>query len=115
MDLPARFYSSGMTVRLGFGLATAIRPQILVMDEWFLAGDSSFIAKARARLERLVSSAEILVLSSHLEHIVLEWATRCLWLENGTVRQDGPARGVLEAYLGRRVDKPAHTEPVSTS
>ncbi len=46
-------------------MATAIRPQILLMDEWFLAGDANFMDKARARLEALVQTAEILVLSSH--------------------------------------------------
>ncbi len=47
MDLPVRIYSSGMIVRLGFALATAIRPQVLLMDEWFLAGDAAFMEKAR--------------------------------------------------------------------
>ena len=47
LDLPVRIYSSGMVVRLGFALATAIQPQILLMDEWFLAGDAEFMEKAR--------------------------------------------------------------------
>ena len=65
LDLPMRFYSSGMIVRLGFALATAIRPQVLLMDEWFLAGDAAFMEKAKTRLEDMVRGAEILVLSSH--------------------------------------------------
>jgi lipopolysaccharide transport system ATP-binding protein len=63
IDLPVRIYSSGMVVRLGFAMATAIRPQILLMDEWFLAGDAEFVEKAKARLEDMVRGAEILVLS----------------------------------------------------
>jgi lipopolysaccharide transport system ATP-binding protein len=101
MDLPVRFYSSGMVVRLAFALATAIKPQILMMDEWFLAGDANFLDKARQRMETLVRGAEILVLSSHMEGIMLEWATRIIWLDQGRVREDGPAREVLEHYLGR--------------
>ena len=66
LDLPVRIYSSGMLVRLGFALATAIRPQILLMDEWFLAGDAAFMERARGRLEDMVRGAEILVLSSHM-------------------------------------------------
>ncbi len=54
-----------MTVRLGFALATAIRPEVLLMDEWFLAGDAAFMEKASIRLESVVNQAEILVLSSH--------------------------------------------------
>jgi lipopolysaccharide transport system ATP-binding protein len=101
LELPVRFYSSGMGIRLAFAMATAIKPQILLMDEWFLAGDAAFMDKARARLETLVRKAEILVLSSHLEHIVTEWATRVIWLDHGRVREDGPAREVLAHYLGR--------------
>src|SRR5664279_1310297 len=51
IDLPIRIYSAGMSIRLGFALATAIRPRILLMDEWFLAGDAGFMEKARHRLE----------------------------------------------------------------
>ncbi len=65
LDLPVRIYSAGMVVRLGFALATAIKPQILLMDEWFLAGDATFMDKARHRLEEMVRGADILVLSSH--------------------------------------------------
>ena len=54
LELPVRTYSSGMIIRLGFALATAIRPQILLMDEWILAGDASFLDKARRRLEGMV-------------------------------------------------------------
>ena len=100
MELPLRFYSSGMAVRLAFAIATAIRPQVLLMDEWLMAGDAKFLDKARARLEALVRTAEILVLSSHMEGIVLEWATRVIWLDHGKVRQDGPAREVMSDYLG---------------
>jgi lipopolysaccharide transport system ATP-binding protein len=88
-----------MIVRLGFALATAIRPQILLMDEWFLAGDASFMEKARARLEELVRGADILVLSSHSLDIVRTWCTRVIWLEQGVIRADGPADEVVDRYL----------------
>jgi lipopolysaccharide transport system ATP-binding protein len=106
IDLPVRIYSSGMVVRLGFGLATAIRPQILLMDEWFLAGDAVFMEKARLRLEDLVRGAEILVLSSHAEQVVLQWCSRVIWMDKGRVRADGPAEDVVAQYMGR--DPAAH-------
>ena len=106
MDLPVRIYSSGMVVRLGFALATAIRPQILLMDEWFLAGDSDFMEKARARLEDVVRGAEILVLSTHQPSIVQTWCTRAIWLDKGEIRADGPPDAVLESYLGHPVPEP---------
>ncbi len=112
MDLPMRIYSSGMVVRLGFALATAIRPQILLMDEWFLAGDADFLEKAKARLEEMVRGAEILVLSSHQDAIIRDWCTRVLWMHQGQIRADGPADEVLAQYHGLH-HLPAHeTVPV---
>jgi lipopolysaccharide transport system ATP-binding protein len=100
IDLPMRIYSAGMAVRLGFALATAIRPRILLMDEWFLAGDAGFMEKARQRLEDMVRAADILVLSTHNNAIVREWCTRVLWLEKGRIVADGPAGEVLDRYAG---------------
>ena len=100
LDLPVRIYSSGMIVRLGFALATAVQPQVLLMDEWFLAGDAGFMEKARVRLENLVRGVEILVLSSHVTDVVLQWCTRALWMDQGRVRADGPPVEVLSEYLG---------------
>lgn len=103
LDLPLRTYSSGMVVRLGFALATAIKPEILLMDEWFMAGDSDFMEKAQARLADMVRGAQVLVLSSHMAGIVQTWCTRVLWLDQGRVRDDGPPEQVLERYLGHPV------------
>lgn len=99
IDLPVRLYSSGMAVRLGFALATAPRPQILLMDEWFLAGDQHFQDKAEARLTDLVAHADIMIVTSHSMPILRRWCTRILWMEHGRVRMDGPASIVIDTYL----------------
>jgi lipopolysaccharide transport system ATP-binding protein len=103
LDLPMRTYSSGMVVRLGFALATAIHPQVLLMDEWFLAGDAAFMDKARARLENLVQGVDILVLSTHAPAVVEEWCTRVIWLDQGRIREDGEPKTVLAHYLGKEL------------
>ena len=108
LDLPVRIYSAGMVVRLGFALATAIKPQILLMDEWFLAGDAAFMEKARLRLEEMVRGADILVLSSHQTAVIRNWCTRVLWLDQGHIVADGPADDVMAQYLG---SVPEHTIP----
>lgn len=100
IDLPVRIYSTGMGVRLGFALATAMRPQILLMDEWILAGDAEFLERARVRLETMVRGAEILVLSTHQTGIVSDWCTRVLWLDQGRIRMDGPPAEILAKYSG---------------
>jgi lipopolysaccharide transport system ATP-binding protein len=99
LDLPMRFYSAGMIVRLGFALATAIRPEVLLMDEWVLAGDAAFIDKATARLEAMVREAEILVLSSHSAPVILDWSTRVIRMHQGRVVDDGAPAEVMERYL----------------
>ncbi len=108
LDMPVRTYSSGMVVRLGFALATSIRPQVLLMDEWFLAGDAGFMLKARSRLEELVQQAEILVISTHQPDVIAAWCTRVLWLDQGAIRMQGTPDVVLPAYLGHPI-KPAET------
>ena len=100
MELPVRLYSSGMVVRLGFALATAVIPQVLLMDEWFMAGDMRFISKAMSRLENVVRGAEIMVLSSHQDIAVRNWCNRVIWLDHGRVKADGPAAQVLDEYAG---------------
>ncbi len=105
IDLPVRIYSAGMVVRLGFALATAIRPRILLMDEWFLAGDAAFMDKARARLEDMVRGADILVLSTHSDTVIREWCTRVIWLEKGRVRADGPVAEIMDLYEARAADQ----------
>jgi lipopolysaccharide transport system ATP-binding protein len=106
LDLPVRIYSAGMVVRLGFALATAIKPQILLMDEWFLAGDAVFMDKARHRLEAMVRGADILVLSSHQTSIIRNWCTRVLWLDQGQIVGDGPTEDILSRYLGSVPEQP---------
>ncbi len=113
LELPVRFYSAGMTVRLAFGMATAMKPQVLLMDEWFLAGDASFMDKAKARLESLVYGAEMLVLSTHSESIVMTWATRVIWVDQGRVREDGPPQEVMRRYLGRNPETEKPTTNVA--
>lgn len=99
LDLPVRNYSSGMTIRLAFAMATAFPPEILLMDEWILAGDAVFMEKAKKRVEGMVRHADILVLASHSPSILIEWCNRLLWIENGQIRGDGDPMSILEQYL----------------
>jgi len=97
LDVPVRTYSAGMSVRLSFAMATVMDPQVLLMDEWFMAGDSDFMAKAREKLEGLVRKADILVLATHDMGIVREWCTRVIRLEGGRIIADGTVAEVLGA------------------
>ncbi len=96
-DVPIRTYSAGMGVRLAFALATAMQPQVLLMDEWFLAGDAAFMAKAEERLARLVGGADILVIATHDFGVVRRWCNRAIRMEGGVIIADGPAEEILAA------------------
>ena len=95
LDMPIRGYSAGMNVRLAFAMATAMTPEILLMDEWFLAGDAEFMQKAEERLARLVTDAEILLIATHDMKIVRKWCTRAIRLEGGRIAADGTVDEVL--------------------
>ncbi len=100
LDLPVRTYSSGMNMRLAFAVATAIRPDILIMDEWLSVGDEEFQQKAEKRLIELVNSSKILFIASHNRHLLEKVCTRILWLEGGRLKADGEPKGILPAYFG---------------
>lgn len=105
IDLPVKTYSSGMNLRLGFGLITAIDPQILLMDEWFMTGDEGFMLKATHRLENIVKKSQILIISTHSPQILIKWCNRIIWLEQGFLKMDGTPQEVLPVYLNKPVDK----------
>ncbi|CAI3952086.1 ABC transporter ATP-binding protein [Commensalibacter communis] len=98
IELPIKIYSSGMLMRLGFGLSTSIVPNILLMDEWFMAGDSNFQEKARNRLVSIVDKADILVLTTHSLSILQQWCNRLIWLKAGQIIADGPTDIILDQY-----------------
>lgn len=96
LDVPIRSYSAGMTIRLSFAMATAMAPEVLLMDEWLSAGDAEFMAKAQARLERLVTDAEVLVIATHDLNIARAWCTRAIRLDAGRIVADGKLNDVLD-------------------
>lgn len=98
IDLPVRTYSSGMMMRLSLGVATALEPDILLMDEWLMAGDAQFMEKARARLAGFVERARIMVLASHSEQIIREWCNKALLLRAGSVVAFGSVDDVFSQY-----------------
>lgn len=85
LSMPVKTYSSGMSVRLSFGIATAIVPDILLVDEVVGVGDAQFIEKAQQRLNTLIESSNILVLASHSEDIIKKFCNKILWLEQGSI------------------------------
>lgn len=98
LDQPFKTYSLGMQARLMFATATAIRPDILIVDEVLGAGDAYFIAKSKQRVERLVQSGCTMLLVSHSMQQVLELCDEAVWLDQGRIRMRGEAFLVVKAY-----------------
>ena len=98
IDNPINTYSQGMAMRLSFSVATAIQPDILLLDEWVGAGDRVFREKAHKRLLSLVEQSSGLVLASHNAHLVRLHCNKAIWLERGKIRLNGPVEDVLEAF-----------------
>jgi ABC-type polysaccharide/polyol phosphate transport system ATPase subunit len=98
MDMPVRTYSSGMMVRLCFAVATAVRPQILLMDEWIGAGDAAFFAKAQQRMKDFLSATSILTLASHSLPLLQEWCNRAVLLDHGRITAMGSVEEVAAFY-----------------
>ena len=88
LHLPLRTYSSGMGLRLAFGISTSVEADILIMDEWLSVGDADFSKKAEARLDYLVSKASILVIASHSPDLIDRLCNRKVHLEHGCVISD---------------------------
>ncbi|MFT8779616.1 ABC transporter ATP-binding protein [Acetobacter orientalis] len=100
LDLPMRTYSSGMAMRLGFGVSTAIQPDIILMDEMIAVGDVRFAEKARTRLHKIMDNAGILVISSHSSETLRQYCDRAIWLKEGQVLADGPLEDILKEAHG---------------
>ena len=99
LNMPVKYYSSGMFVRLAFSTSTAFMPDILLLDEVFAAGDAGFIDKAMRRMKDMVNVAKILVMVTHNMETALEICDRCIWMDRGQVRMDGATEEVVQAYL----------------
>ena len=98
-DLPLKYYSSGMYVRLAFAIATEIDPDILLIDESLNAGDAAFVAKAKARIRGLMDRSNVVIVVSHDLDALREICTRGIWMHQGRVAADGPIDDVIDRYL----------------
>lgn len=98
LDQPFKTYSLGMQARLMFAAATAIKPDILIVDEVLGAGDAYFVAKSKLRVQRMIDAGCTMLLVSHSMQQVLELCDEAIWLEQGSVKMRGESLVVVKAY-----------------
>lgn len=101
LDMPIKNYSSGMSARLGFAIATVVRPDILICDEVLSVGDYAFQQKCEKRMNDMRANGTTLLYVSHSMDSVLNICDHALWLDKGVVRMLGDAEPVAKAYIRR--------------
>jgi ABC-type polysaccharide/polyol phosphate transport system ATPase subunit len=85
-------------MRLAFSLATALHPDILILDEVFAAGDIGFVERARVRMSKMVEDANILLMVSHDMDLVRELSNRVIWINGGVIMEDGNPSEVINSF-----------------
>jgi len=108
MDQPIKQYSSGMIVRLGFAVATALSPDLLITDEVLAVGDESFQKKCDAWIEAYLARGGALLLCTHSMYHVQKMCRTALWLKEGRVECYGPAAEISARYLDYHEQKSAN-------
>lgn len=93
-------FSSGMYARLGFSIATTVKPEILIVDEILSVGDYKFQKKCEKRIDELMSGGTTVLLVSHSKDTIERFCNRVAWLENGSLVEIGPAQDICRKYEG---------------
>jgi ABC-type polysaccharide/polyol phosphate transport system ATPase subunit len=112
IDRQVKFYSSGMQMRLGFGVAAFLEPHVLLVDEVLAVGDAAFQQKCLERMGAVLAQGTTLVFVSHDLAAVEATCERGVWLHNGVIRGDGPTRQVLAAYR-QAIEEYAESTPAA--
>lgn len=98
IDAPLRTFSTGMVARLGFSVATAWEPDILVLDEVLAVGDEAFQAKCHERINSFRENGATVLLVSHNTHVVREICQRVAWIDQGAIQGIGVPEEIVERY-----------------
>jgi lipopolysaccharide transport system ATP-binding protein len=115
IDRPVKTYSSGMAVRLAFSLATAVEPDVLIIDEALAVGDQHFQKKCVERIDSFRRNGCTILFCSHSQYHVRQVCNAALWLDGGDARLMGPTEMVLAAYEThvRLLDSKQAVEPAT--
>jgi len=100
IDTPVKFYSSGMSVRLGFAIAAHLDPEILIIDEALAVGDVAFQQKCIEKMRNTARSGKTVLFVSHSMNIIEDLCDRVMYLKNGQVQEIGNPGKVMDTYLG---------------
>lgn len=98
LDVPMKNYSSGMVARIGFAVATLVKPDILIADEILAVGDFLFQEKCEKRIKNLMGQGTTVILVSHDITQIRRLCTKVVWIEKGNLKMIGDTEEICEAY-----------------
>lgn len=112
LDSPVKNFSSGMRARLGFAIATIVKPDILIVDEVLAVGDYKFQQKCTQRMKELLSHGTTLLFVSHSIQQVRNLCDHAIWLDKGSVRMLGEVDAVCDAYMSEQTPTTENHQPI---
>ncbi len=98
VDVPVKNFSSGMYARLGFSIATEVKPDILIVDEVLAVGDYKFQEKCESRIENMIKKGTTVIMVSHSIETIKKMCNKVLWLENGKLKKIGNSKEICQQY-----------------
>ncbi len=99
LDTPVKHYSSGMYMRLAFAVAAHLEPEILLVDEVLAVGDAAFQKKCLGKMNDVAQGGRTVVFVSHNMGAINALCTSAIWIDKGSIREQGPAQTVVQHYL----------------
>lgn len=105
IDAPLRTYSSGMVARLGFAVATAWEPEILILDEVLSVGDEAFRHKCKIRMGNYQAHGTTILMVTHDMETLNSMCTRAAWLEQGKLQAIGEVKDIIKAYQASNIEE----------
>lgn len=105
LDVPVKNFSSGMTAKLAFSIATVVDPEILIVDEILSVGDIKFQEKSKKKMMEMIKGGTTVLYVSHSLDSIKELCTRVIWLEHGQIVKIGDAKKICEEYYNKQMGK----------
>ncbi len=103
LDVPVRNFSSGMTARLAFSIATVVDPEILIVDEILSVGDIAFQQKSEEKMKSLIGGGTTVLFVSHSLEQIKKICNKVIWLEHGHIKKIGPSKEMCKEYYEEQV------------
>ena len=104
LDVPVKNFSSGMTAKLAFAIATVVDPEILIVDEILSVGDIKFQEKSKNKMMEMINGGTTVLFVSHSIDQIKELCKRVIWLDNGKIVEIGDAKKVCEHYYNKQMN-----------